>query len=1047
MAYIQVAHKQRLDLLHRLQLLPQSKTPDTVLKWTQLDIDNAYLYNLPESIDRCTNVQQIYAYNNRLSSLPQSISNLPHLTVLILSCNAFTTFPITLCDLTNLEELDLDNNQLSDIPVDITRLKVLRVFSLSNNVFTAFPIALCGLTNLKELYLSQNKISGIPVDITRLKVLRIFSLFYSVPQSISNLTHLTVLKLSRNAFATFPIALCSLTNLIELVLSGNLLSDIPVDISRLKVLRIFKLHNNAFTTFPTALCGLTNLEKLDLSYNQLSDIPVDITMLTKLERLHLSGNKITHLPHQIKNMESLIRLDVDRNPLVQPPKDTAKRGLGAIKRYFEALTDTKAIQSSRIQVNLLGETEAGKTSISGTLQNGKSTLTKTADRTRVVEQGLWEAHEDETDQNIGFNINDFGGHDIYKIGHPIFISKLGLVFITFDLSKYDPEDKAHYQLYIGHWIDKVQAQMPGIQLALIGTHIDEVMIQHVENKCFAINKQHEDHLNKKKQWYQVQKKSIEKRIRETPKIQASLHQAYQSKSDKLQTLYDQMKPIHKDIFRVSSKTCEGVKVLQDYLISFSRRNAEVLPGMWVEAAKNICTKKIEGSENTLGWEMIKGLILQNAPTSWKEKNSKEETDRMICDILSFLAHRGDIIWFDRCPSLMKVVFHKQEVLVNVLKAVLSHDQDAISEKLQKSMKITGTKASTIHEDIFTRGIISKEAMGCLCEPFKLSSTEVDVMIEMMQTLELCYQVQDHEYLPSNTSFHFPWLLTEERQPELDTKWPSKVPPDTTQLTLQVLFPYKCPDGLYEKFSVRQHKYLGLMKTKRMDWKDGVYAEVKKCKMQLTRGAHQSNPDAVSQDPDWFISIAVRGSKLSDMWGVLAQSHHDLMNIIEEDWPGLPYDKYLMCPHCVSENSEHPYHFPGEILDLTLRAASKLRQVTCVNTGVSIPADLVYPPHLAMSWQEVLQIEKPRLCEKITEPCLKDMLNKFLEEGIITLREDEMVRAEPPQHHDQTSTTTVVCPEKTAVFLDILKTRGDEAFDLLRKCLTENGQSDLASLLR
>ncbi|XP_013407236.1 malignant fibrous histiocytoma-amplified sequence 1 homolog [Lingula anatina] len=1040
MSYRQVtAGRERLDLLHVLQLSPQSKTPDTVLEWTELHIDSAGIDNLPDSIDRCKNVKELNAASNRLSSLPQSISKLPHLTVLYLSNNAFTTFPIALCDLTNLEVVDLHNNQLSDIPVDITRMKGLRLFWLNNNAFTTipialcdltnlevlylsynqlsdipvditrmkglrifwlhnnafttFPIALCDLTNLEELYLSDNQLSDIPVDITRMKGLRIFWLhnnaFTTFPIALCGLTKLEVLRLdnnklsdipvditrmkglrifwlNNNAFTTFPIALCDLTNLEVVDLDNNQLSDIPVDITRMKGLRIFWLHNNAFTTFPIALCGLTNLVMLHLDNNQLSYIPVDISRLTKLERLIMAGNNITHLPPQIRNMGSLTDIDVKGNPLVQPPIHTADRGLDAVKRYFEALADTKAIQSSRVQINFLGETEAGKTSISRTLQLGQSTLTTKADRTRVVEQGTWES-----DQDIAFNINDFGGHDVYKIGHPIFISTRGLVFITFNLSKYDPEKEGHFQLHIGAWIDKVQAQMPGIQIALLGTHLDEVATPHAVTKCSSITRQLEDHASEKKRWYQAQKETCENKIKEIPEAQASLRQAYQSKAAHLQTLYGQIKPIYEHIFTVSSKTLKGVQELRDYLLSFARTSAEVLPEMWVEAAKNICTKKIEGPENTLGWEVIDDLILQNAPTSWKEKHTQEEKKKTICDILSFLAHRGDIIWFDKSPSLMKVVFHKQEVIVNVLKAVLTHDQGEVSQKLQKSMKITRRKTPKIEEDIFNRGIVSKQAMSCLCEPFKLSTTEIDVMTEMMLKLELCYQVQEDESLPSNTSFHFPWLLTEERQPELNTKWPSKVPPDTRQLTLQVLFPYKCPDGLYEKFSVRQHKHLGLMKTMRMDWKDGVYAELEGCKMQLTRG---ENPDPVSQDPDWVISIAVRGSHLSDMWRVLMRGHHDLLDIIKEDWPGLSYDKYLVCPHCVREDSEHqppsttnqnpevpakrkrycqktPTLFPGEILDQTSRTASKPRQVPCVNTGVSIPADLVYPPHLAMSWQE------------------------------------------------------------------------------------------------
>ncbi|XP_013398004.1 malignant fibrous histiocytoma-amplified sequence 1 homolog [Lingula anatina] len=868
--------------------------------------------------------------------------------------------------------------------------------------------------------MNGNQLSDIPVDISRLKVLRIFSL-------------------SNNALSTFPIALCGLTGLKELYLNCNQLSDIPVDISRLKVLRIFSLSNNAFSTYPIALCGLTDLEVLNLDNNKLSDIPVDISRLTKLWSLHLSGNKITHLPHQMKNMESLIRLDVGGNPLVQPPKDTAKRGLGAIKRYFVALTGTKAIQSSRIQVNLLGETEAGKTSISRTLQLGQPTLTEAADRTRVVEQGTWE-----TGQDVGFNINDFGGHDVYKIGHPIFISKCGLVFITFDLSTYNTENEAHYKLYIGNWIDKVQAQMPGIKMAVVGTHLDQDKASSV--KCSIIKSKLKDHRQRKEKWYGSQIKSIEKKILDTDRTQTSILQAYEDKKSKLMSLQGQVIDIHDDIFGVSSKTMEDIEELQHFLVTIAREHAVILPEMWVDAATMVCTKKYEGSENTLGWDELQDLILQTAPTLWKERNSSnEDLDLATCDILSFLADRGDIIWFDSSPTLKRVVFHKQEVLANVVKAVLHHESYAVLSKLQQSMSISGPRAKKIHDDIFSRGIISREAMDCLCEPFRLSTTEADVMVELMQKLELCYQVQEDESLPSNTSFQFPWLLTEERQPELDTKWPSKVPQDTTQLTLQVLFPYKCPDGLYEKFSVHQHKYLGLMKTMRKDWKDGVYAEPKGCKMQLTRGQNQLNPDAVSQDPDWFISIAVRGSKLSDMWGVLAQGHRDLMNIIEEDWPGLSYDKYLVCPHCVSEDSEHPTLFPGEILDLTLGKASKPRQETCVNTGVSIPADLVYPPHLVMSWQEVLDEVKPKLCQNITVPGLLDILNVFLQEDIITDHEYKWVKPELPQH--QTTTTRVVCPEKTAIFLDILQTKGDKAFDLLKDCLNEIGQSKLVAFLK
>ncbi|XP_013393795.1 uncharacterized protein LOC106161396 [Lingula anatina] len=388
------------------------------------------------------------------------------------------------------------------------------------------------------------------------------------------------------------------------------------------------------------------------------------------------------------------------------------------------------------------------------------------------------------------------------------------------------------------------------------------------------------------------------------------------------------------------------------------------------------------------------------------------------------------------------------------------------------MRFTRNKAHTLHEDIFTRGIISRQAMSCLCEPFNLSPTEVDAMIDLLLKLELCFQVQEHE---SNLSFHFPCLLQEKRQPELETKWPSKVPPDINQLTLQVIFPYRCPDGLYEKFSVRQHKHLGHLKTKRMDWRNGMYAELERCKMLLTKGRDQQNLSP-GQDPDWIISIAVRGTDLFDQWQVLKRAHRDLMDIIHEDWRGLRYDKYLVCPHCMSEDNEDSEHqpllleetpnvplttiqdpeevhvpikrkrytqksptlFPGEFLDQPNVSGfgPKEKQVTCVKTGVSIPANLVYPP----SWHEVLRKQKTELCENITGPCLLDMLNKFFQEGIITDREMATVKKEP-------SANKVICPEKTGLSLDILTRKSGRAFDILCQCFQNQGQTHLLELIK
>ncbi|WP_138500367.1 leucine-rich repeat domain-containing protein [Nostoc sp. PA-18-2419] len=50
---------------------------------------------------------------------------------------------------------------------------------------------------------------------------------------------------------------------------------------------------------PDAIANLTNLRELDLSYNQISEIPEAIANLTNLRELVLSYNQISEIPEAI----------------------------------------------------------------------------------------------------------------------------------------------------------------------------------------------------------------------------------------------------------------------------------------------------------------------------------------------------------------------------------------------------------------------------------------------------------------------------------------------------------------------------------------------------------------------------------------------------------------------------------------------------------------------------------------------------------------------------------------------------------------------------
>ena len=71
------------------------------------------------------------------------------------------------------------------------------------------------------------------------------------------------------------------------------------------------------TNVPAELGQLSELEQLDLSNNQLSDLPAEVGQLFNLSALDLSNNQLTSLPSELLLLPEL-DLDLNGNPL--PPE-------------------------------------------------------------------------------------------------------------------------------------------------------------------------------------------------------------------------------------------------------------------------------------------------------------------------------------------------------------------------------------------------------------------------------------------------------------------------------------------------------------------------------------------------------------------------------------------------------------------------------------------------------------------------------------------------------------------------------------------------------
>lgn len=139
------------------------------------------------------------------------------------------------------------------------------------------------------------------------------------------------------------------SNLIELDISKNRLSQLPIQISQLVHLRILNATSNQLTEIPKVLYALKELQVLNLSQNQIKVIPEEMpSQLPNLITLRIAanlidtlptclhdwkmmrqlqlgsvygGNRLVQLPDTLSEMISLQELDVSYNQLTRLPTD------------------------------------------------------------------------------------------------------------------------------------------------------------------------------------------------------------------------------------------------------------------------------------------------------------------------------------------------------------------------------------------------------------------------------------------------------------------------------------------------------------------------------------------------------------------------------------------------------------------------------------------------------------------------------------------------------------------------------------------------------
>ena len=531
---------------------------------------------------------------------------------------------------------------------------------------------------------------------------------------------------------------------------------------------------------------------------------------------------------------------------------------------------------------LLGPTEAGKSSMVESLVAGKAVLVNIEDRTQVVSLKEWNISEDDI-----VHIYDHGGHFIYAITTPLFISKESLLFVVHDVTKVHPEDINQTTQVLRQAFH----QYPDNKMYIIFTHTDLIDGSQVaQNSDFLMGKLKQflddeiSNLNK----LLIQKKSeaeSEDIVQET----AHLLDQFKNKKSNL------------PVFCVSSQNYSGMEEVKGCLVKVAQEKRTNVPESWVKFYKKIIgMKKIYLTLNEVS-ELFPG-----SPHNITEKpgDAAQPESRSLVP-LKYFSDSNLCLHYDNNPFLEDYVFPDIDLLADLFKSLFHHNIAQVvnysdNEKLQA--KFQKGECDLAVQRYQKEGLLDQKLLSYLWEHYGLSIADETVLLALMQSFNLCYSISKDQQL-----LYFPWFVqSQECPPHIDTDHLMKFDKEHTSVHLQCEFFNQIPLNIFEMVSVclqrkatQEYHYMG----DRLAWHDGLDISFGSVKCILTRSEKYSTID---------ICLYGKVDDIPKVWQVVESLLQDLQDILKP-WKGVIRRFHFVCAHCIILHIASPnYWMPDHV---------------------------------------------------------------------------------------------------------------------------------------
>lgn len=277
------------------------------IKINHLDIGNNILDGeLNDNIGKLVDLQEIYLFSNKLTSIPSSFGNCILLRILQLQDNKITELPDIFHKFISIVSINLSNNKIASLPISFSELTNIKMLELKGNSISNLP-NLSKLESLNFLDASENKLENFPILPFTLLNSDGSSKMNDNMDKNKNKSNLDRLYLGNNRIRIIDIkSLLSNLFITELQIHNNSLTEIPEEIGELNLLKVLDISNNNLDGLPSVLGFMSALQKLSLEGNPIRTIRRSLLSSTAALKTFLKSRDVNEESGERKILKSKI---------------------------------------------------------------------------------------------------------------------------------------------------------------------------------------------------------------------------------------------------------------------------------------------------------------------------------------------------------------------------------------------------------------------------------------------------------------------------------------------------------------------------------------------------------------------------------------------------------------------------------------------------------------------------------------------------------------------------------------------------------------------